>query len=99
MVCSGHSIMKVHTVDTDVIVTGLAMFQIKTGLQELWIEFAIGNTKESYPIHEPHAKLGADKAKAMIFFHPLTGCNKVHFSVLVKKLKHLGQCSWSDRNF
>ena len=63
MVCSGHSIVKVCTVDTDDIAIALAMFQMILGLQELWIEFATGNTKQYCPIHELHPNFELTKLK------------------------------------
>ena len=87
MVSSGHSIVKVHIADTDIMVFRLAMFQMISGFQELWIEFDSENTKQYYPIHKLHSKLGAEKAKAMAFFHALTGCDQVSFRCSCKKTK------------
>ena len=90
MVRSEHGIVKVRTVDTVVIVIGLAMFQMISGLQELWIELVTENTKRYYLIHKLQAKLGAYKATAMTFFHALTRGDQVTFSCFCKKKQKLG---------
>ena len=76
-----------HMVSSGHVVIGLAMFQMISGLQELWFEFGTGNTKQYYLIHKLHPKLGADKAKAMIFFHTLNGCDPVSLFCSCRKTK------------
>ena len=83
--------MKVRTVHTDVIAVGLA-FQMISGFQELWIEFGTGKTKKSYGIHEMHQKHGVDRAKAITFFHVLTGSDQVLFFCSCKKTKAWNTC-------
>jgi len=79
MVRNGIRLVKLRTVDTDVIVIGLSLFEMITDLQELWIDFGTGKNRRFYAIHELYHNLGADKAKALAFFYAFTGCDQVSF--------------------
>ena len=66
------------TVDTDVVVIALAMFD-RLDLDELWISYGVGKHLRYLPIHTMHANLGPEKSKAILMFHPMTGCDQVSF--------------------
>ena len=70
----GHQRIILQTVDTDVVVLGIAAFH-HLGVEELWITFGTGNSKRHIAVHDIHKELGKDKASALPFFHALTGCD------------------------
>ena len=47
------------------------------GLQELWVEYGVGNNKRFIPAHEIAMSLGPFKSHALPLFHALTGCDTV----------------------
>ena len=70
----GHQKVSIRTVDTDVIVLAVSQFQ-HLQLAELWIEFGVGKHYRFMPAHLIADSLGPEKAKALPFFHAITGCD------------------------
>jgi len=82
---SGHRKVLIRSVDTDVVV--LAIDKIPDiSLEELWVAYG---TKQHYRLLPAHAiadSLGEEKARALPFFHPFSGCNtSSSFSSIGKK--------------
>ena len=44
---------------------------------DLWIDFGIANNKGYLAVNEMHQRRDSKKSKAIKFFHPLIGYNKV----------------------
>jgi len=44
---------------------------------ELWVAFGTGKAFRYLPAHEISASLGPEKARALLMFHALTGCDTV----------------------
>ena len=61
----GIHIIKKRSVDTDVVVIAIALYSI-LNLNEIWIEFDIGNNKVFYPVHLICNNLGSKKCKALL---------------------------------
>jgi len=78
--------VKLRTVDTDVIVIGISMFEMITDLQKMWIDFGTGENRQFFAIHELNNNLGQDKAKTLAFFH-LQDATKCPFLATAEKLK------------
>ena len=70
----GHHRVGIQTVDTDVVVLAVAQFQ-NLQMEELWIEFGVGKHYRFIPAHLIATSLGPEKAKALPFFHAITGCD------------------------
>ena len=71
----GHTAVMLRTVDTDVVVIAVAMFQHLT-LQELWIAFGMGKYFRYIAVHEIMQVLGPEKSRALPAFHAFTGCDQ-----------------------
>lgn len=61
--------------DTDVVVIGVALYQ-ELDVEKLWISFGKEKVVRWIPLHEISRSLGP-RAKALPFFHALTGCDTV----------------------
>ena len=66
----------IKTVDSDVIVISVTVFDRLEGVDQLWIEFGRGETLQYIPVHEIIKGLSIDGSRAISFFHALSGCNK-----------------------
>ena len=67
----------IQTVDTDVVVLAVAAAQgLKAG-DELWLAFGTGKSLQYLAAHEILAELRPEKARALLVFHALTGCDTV----------------------
>lgn len=64
----------VRTVDSDVVVLAVAVFQ-KVDLEEMWIAFGTGSTFCYIGIHKVVAALGPSTSDALLAFHSFTGCD------------------------
>ena len=65
----------IKTVDSDVIVISVTVFNQLQGVNELWIEFGRGKTLKYIPIHEIVNSLGKVSSRAVSFLHALSGCD------------------------
>ena len=77
-VCNGYERVLVQTVDTDVLVLAVANFS-EMHAAELWVAFGTGKHFKMIPVHEIANNLGETTARALPFFHALTGCDTVSF--------------------
>ena len=71
---SGHTKAYIRTVDSDVVVLAVALFNEIATLTHLWIGFGTGKHYRDIPIHDICKRLTKDEARALLFFHALTGC-------------------------
>ena len=71
----GYKRIAIQTVDTDVVVLAVAHFQY-LDIEELWINFGFGKHFRKIPAHAIACFLN-EKAKALMMFHALTGCDTV----------------------
>lgn len=71
----GHMNILIRTVDTDVLVLAVSIFQTM-GIEELWLEFGSGKHRRYISAGAISTALGT-KAKALSFFHAFTGCDTV----------------------
>ena len=71
----GYKKICIKTVDTDVVIIAISHFE-SLGIEELWIDFGTGNKFRKIPVHDIAKALGS-KAKALMMFHALTGCDTV----------------------
>jgi len=71
----GFNTVMIRTVDTDVMIIAISMFQ-HLGISELWIAFGSGKNFRYVPIHEIANQLGPTKARSLIAFHAFTGCDQ-----------------------
>ena len=65
----------IKTVDSDVIVISVTVFNQLQGVNELWIEFGRGKTLKYIPIHEIVNSLGKVSSREVSFLHALSGCD------------------------
>ena len=75
----------IKTVDSDVIVISVTVFNQLQGVNELWIEFGRGKTLKYIPIHEFVNSLGKVSSRAVSFLHAFSGCDT--FSAVAGKRK------------
>ena len=71
----GHKRISIQTVDTDVVVLAIGHFQ-SLNIEELWIDFGVLNHYRNIAAHDIANYLN-EKAKALLLFHALTGCDTV----------------------
>ena len=70
----GHRKLCVRTVDTDVVVIAIAMFN-QINPDELWLAFGVGSNFHYIPVHEVVS--GMDPSVVLPVFHAFTGCDTV----------------------
>ena len=70
----GHKKMIVRTVDTDVVVLAVSVFE-QLGIDELWLDFGVGKHRKYIASHLVAQAIGRRKSKCLPFFHALTGCD------------------------
>ena len=74
----------IRTVDTDVMIIAISMFQ-HLGISELWIAFGTGKNFRYVPIHDIVKEPGPTKARSLIAFHAFTGCDQTSSFVGIVK--------------
>lgn len=72
----GHTKAYLRTVDSDVVVLAINLFQ-KLGLTQLWIGFGHGKAYKDISIHSVVEMLDPQHIIALPFFHAITGCDVV----------------------
>ena len=72
---AGHTKAYIRTVDSDIVVLAVAFFNEIATLTHLWIGFGTGKHYRDIPIHDICKRLTKDEARALPFFHALTGCD------------------------
>ena len=70
----GHKKILIRTVDTDVVVLGISLFDT-IGCESLWVTFGVGGTYRLIDVSGIVVSLGPLKCKALPLFHALTGCD------------------------
>ena len=76
----GMEIVKVRTVDTDVVTILVGAFFKLAMIQpqvDIWVAFGMGKSFHFYSINAICASLGEAKSRALPVFHALTGCDTV----------------------
>ena len=87
----GYKRIAIRTVDTDIVVLAIGHIQ-SIDIEELWICFGVGKNYRYIPAHTI-ADLLKERAKALMMFHALTGCDTVSgFRGRGKKLPGLHGC-------
>ena len=76
-VSRGFEKVMVRTVDSDVVVLAIYVFQNLSQLKKLWIAFGRQKSFRMIPVHTLSQQLGKDKCLALPMFHSLTGCDTV----------------------
>lgn len=71
----GHQSVKVRTVDSDVVVIGVAVASFMNA--DMWIVYGTGDHRRIIPAHSIAQALGPVKAKCLPVFHAFTGCDTV----------------------
>ena len=80
MTKQGHRKMVIRTVDTDVLVLAVSVYeQLQEEMEELWVDFGARKNRKFFPIHKTLEHIGECKARALPFFHAFTGCDQVSF--------------------
>ena len=86
MTKQGHRKKVIRTVDTDVLVLAVSVYeQLQEEVEELWVDLGAGKYRKFFPIHETLEHIGECKAHGLPFFHAFTGCNQVSFLSHVTK--------------
>ena len=73
----GHTSVMIKTVDTDVVVLAVALFNEIPNIQQLFIAFGTGKNFRTIEIHSLVQSLGPLKSRALLGFHAFTGCDTV----------------------
>lgn len=76
---SGYKDIMIRTVDTDVVVIAIAHFRDVEKIENMWIAFGTGKEFRYIPVHEVARSIGPDMAKALPFFHAVTGCDTTSY--------------------
>ena len=84
----------IKTVDSDVIVISVTVFNQLQGVNELWIEFGRGKTLKYIPIHKIVNSLGKVSSRAVSFLHVPSGFDAT--SAVARKGKPSFYNIWSQ---
>ena len=76
---NGHSTVLVRSVDTDVVVIAIALYQKLETLREFWVWFGTGKNQRFIPIHAIAESLGKTKSLSLPMLHSVTGCDQISF--------------------
>ena len=89
--------MVVRTVDTDMLVRAVSVFEeLKIGIWELWVDFGAGKNRKFVPIHENFQRIGELKARGLPFLYAFTGCDQILFLSHVTKYTAWKVCCLFD---
>ena len=93
--CTKSGIMKVaiRTFDFDVVIISIGHFH-DFHIEQFWISFGVGNHNCHTPVHAVANSLLAEKSKAMMIFHAISGCDTV--SSFLGKGKKSAWSAWTD---
>ena len=95
---SGHRKIVVKTVDTDVVVLAISLFQ-SLQTEELWVEFGVGKQQRWLLMHEYVTNLGESVCKGLRFRFAFIGCDTVScFAGRGKKTSWTARRSHPDVN-
>ena len=73
---ANHRKISIRTVDTDVVVIAIALFNSLT-LEELWVEFGVAKNKRWLPVHAYSANMRNGVCSGLLFWFAFTGCDTV----------------------
>ena len=73
---ANHRKISIRTVDTDVVVIAVALFNALT-VDELWVEFGVGKNKRWLPVHAYSANMREGVCSGLLFWFAFTGCDTV----------------------
>ncbi len=90
---AGKKKVMIRTVDTDVVVIGIGIFQ-RLSVTELWVSFGTRKHHRYIPIHSLAGNVGNLKSSCLPLFHTLTGFDQVSF--LPEEVKRLPGVSGSS---
>lgn len=90
---AGYKKIAIRTVDTDVLVIAISIWQ-EMECDELWLAFDAGKHFRYIAVHELANCLGPEKSKALPAFHSLTGCDTT--SSFCGKGKKTAWLTWSN---
>lgn len=78
-VIHGAKIVVIRSTDSDVVILAVSFFFLLSslGLEELWVQFGIGNKMRYIPAHTIAISLGEERAVALRGFHSFSGCDTV----------------------
>jgi len=68
----------VRTVDTNVVVLSVALFD-QINVTELWVSFGTGKNCRLIPAHTISKTFGPEKSMSLLMFHAFTGCDQTSF--------------------
>ena len=73
------------TVDTDVLVVVVSVFaRLKDQLEELWVDFRVGEHRKYVPVQVISINLAESRAHGLSFSHAFTGCGQFSFTKVTK---------------
>ena len=75
-VSKGYRKVSVRTVDTDIVILAISMFN-EMNLEELWLAFGTGSNFRYIPIHEVVVSMDPRVCATLPMFHAFTGCDTV----------------------
>ena len=75
-VLKGCKKVPVRTVDTDVLVIAVALYD-KIKADELWVSFGKASSLRYVPVHKLCSTMDPRKCTTLSIFHALTGCDTV----------------------
>ena len=76
---NGHCKVLVRSVNTDVVVIAIALYQKLETLHEFWVWLGTGKNQRFVPIHSVAESLGKTKLLSLQVFHSVTGCDQISF--------------------
>ena len=75
---TGSRVIQIQTVDTDVVVILLGMFNLVNQQHpdaDIWVGFGFGRNFRTYHISDLYHRIGEARSRALPVFHALTGCD------------------------
>ncbi len=95
-VAEGHKTFMIRTVDSDVVVLGVAAVP-HLNLCQLWVSYGTGKDHRFLSLHDISAAIGTQKSLSLPFFHAYTGCDTVSaFHSIGKKTAWGTWCSFPE---
>jgi hypothetical protein len=82
----------IHTIFSDEVIISVSHFH-DLRIEEFWISFGVGNHFRHIPIHALANSLQAEKSKAILMFHAISGCDMV--SSILRKVEKSPWSAWT----
>ena len=83
--------LMINTVDTDVVVLAIHLFQ-QLGLSELWIDIGVGRNAKFISCHQIAGDMSSAMCNGLTFFHAVSGCDT--YSAFSEKGKKSAISAW-----